>query len=337
MRNKLKKINHHTKDPFVKCLINLIPDYLPKSFVENFKDYLTKSQTLFPKNPRSIISSGGLNFCDYAKIWIASNKIKGTPLSILQHGGGYLSSKISLIPFNEYRLCDQFLSWGWKVAESHPFRKKITPFYITKTHQINRKNNCKKILLITTNIPKSSFLLAHFNYFDIYHYMATQIKFINHLNTRRTKHLKLRLYKYDFGWKIKDYYKTHFPQIDIENSSTISLNKSLKTTKLVIIDHNSTSLLETLSKNIPTLLFWDKTMNQRISKDAQPFFKLLEDVQVLHTCPKSAALFVNDLNDNIEDWWQNPLRQKAIKEFCNKFAKKSNNLSSDIINKLINN
>ena len=48
----------------------------------------------------------------------------------------------------------------------------------------------------------------------------------------------------------------------------------IKKSRLCVCSHNATVFLETLSRNFPTIVFWDERFNE-ISKDSKPLVDLL--------------------------------------------------------------
>jgi len=146
----------------------------------------------------------------------------------------------------------------------------------------------------------------------------------------------LRLYPFDYGWKIEEYYKRNYPNLQLEFPSHISLHKSISRSKLVIIDHCMTTMLETFSANIPTVLFWSKTVHETILEDSKPFFDELKNAKILFHDIDELIIALNHINKDVDTWWFNKDRQQIVNSFCNQFAKKSNNLSNDLIQMFCN-
>ncbi len=96
----------------------------------------------------------------------------------------------------------------------------------------------------------------------------------------------------------------------------------LEESNLCICTNNTTTFLETLASNYPTIIFWDNALFE-IREDAVNKMKLLEDAGILFYCPIKAANKVNDISKNIEEWWGNPILQKSVAEFSNNYAYKS--------------
>ena len=98
----------------------------------------------------------------------------------------------------------------------------------------------------------------------------------------------------------------------------------MKKCSLIVNDHPSTSFLESLVINAPTILFWDNEQCP-MREEAQPYFQLLLDKGILYYNPEYAADKVSEIWDNVQGWWQQPEVQKAKNEFCHQFARTSKN------------
>jgi len=78
--------------------------------------------------------------------------------------------------------------------------------------------------------------------------------------------------------------------------------------------------LETLSLNIPTVIFWNPEDNP-VSERAELFFNMLKDVGILHDSPESAALHVSLVWDDIAIWWESETLQKSRIKFCQEYSR----------------
>ena len=93
---------------------------------------------------------------------------------------------------------------------------------------------------------------------------------------------------------------------------------------MVVHSYDSTGVLETLSQNIPTIMFWDHPFEQ-LGKDAKVYYKMLVDVGILHLSSISAAKKINQVWNNIDSWWMLRSVQKVRIKFCNRYSRISNN------------
>jgi len=87
----------------------------------------------------------------------------------------------------------------------------------------------------------------------------------------------------------------------------------------VISTVNSTTLLESLIWNVPTIIFWD-VKYWELKESVQPYFDLLESVGIFHKTPESAASKMIEVWDDVSVWWEADIVQDARNEFCSQFS-----------------
>jgi putative transferase (TIGR04331 family) len=85
-------------------------------------------------------------------------------------------------------------------------------------------------------------------------------------------------------------------------------------TSLVVVDYMSTTHLEALSMNIPTVFFvrWDSAHFSDANKD---FLEELIEVGICQSDPKAAAQFISSILDNPSSWWMTEKVQAARTRF----------------------
>jgi putative transferase (TIGR04331 family) len=81
-------------------------------------------------------------------------------------------------------------------------------------------------------------------------------------------------------------------------------------------------LLETLSINFSTVIFWDpKSVN--FLNSAQPYLDDLRRVRILYDTSESAIKLVNEIYEDPMDRWSSPEVQQVKGKFCHQFAPNS--------------
>jgi putative transferase (TIGR04331 family) len=100
--------------------------------------------------------------------------------------------------------------------------------------------------------------------------------------------------------------------------------QQLNESRLCIGTYNSTTDLETLSRNFPTIVFFN-TRHWELRESAKPFFEELREVGIYHETPQSAAAKVNEVYKDPMVWWNSPEVQAARKNFCQRFARTEEN------------
>ena len=87
--------------------------------------------------------------------------------------------------------------------------------------------------------------------------------------------------------------------------------ESVNSSRIVIIDHLTTSFAELLVANVPFIILLNK--NIKIKDNYLSVFNLLNKVGVVHYTVKSAIEHINKQYDNIYDWWKSNDVQNSIK------------------------
>ena len=100
---------------------------------------------------------------------------------------------------------------------------------------------------------------------------------------------------------------------------------------MIISTYNAATYLETMSMNIPTIIYWDP-MQWELRDSVKEIFEELKRVNV----------FVNNYSDLLktlnyakrigyQNWWNEPERKIVINTFCNRFAILPNSYSKKFI------
>ena len=324
--DKRKKINFpRTNEKFSEFLNNQIINFLPRIYLENFKEIKNKVLNKFPTDPKLIITSNAYQANDCFKIWSAHHTQKKVPLIIHQHGGNLGSSKFAQSEDHQLKISDDFISWGWSREGFNNI--KTLPALKIFSKNINYDIN-GDILLTLASTPRYFY---HFfglqNGPEFLDYIEDQKLFIRNLNLKVISDLKIRPDSTEFGWDIPariseviDFSKFELNKIDFI--------KRLKNTKICIGTYNATIFLETLSYNIPTIVFFNLEQCN-IRPEAIYYFEKLKSVGIFHDSPEAAAKFLNKIETNIEEWWKGPKLQLIRREFCDKYVNTSKNWATE--------
>ena len=89
--------------------------------------------------------------------------------------------------------------------------------------------------------------------------------------------------------------------------------------KCVIIDHPGTTFDISISAQIPTLLFWEKS-HWPLTDEGYEVFKNLEKAKIYHQSGSDAAKFLNSISGNIDDWWNSSETKSSIDLYQSHYA-----------------
>lgn len=304
---------------FEDCLWDLIALQLPVSFVENFHFHTANAEKLpLPRKPRQILTTNVYYHEDF-RFWLADRlTVSGSKakLLLLQHGGSYGIMRYFANQDYEMKIADQFLTWGWTSDQ-----KNVIPLGMVKGSPFSPRTLYDQpyALLISRSFPRQSYKLASEPISSqILSYYNDHFRFIDCLELHIRYALQIRLYPVDFGWNELFRFMERFPDVTIAPSGK-SLESLSKQSRIIIVTYNSTSFLETLSLNIPTLIYWDPTYNE-LDSDVIPYFIDLKRVGIFHETPESAAQLLSRVWDNISSWWQNEELQQVVNIFSERFC-----------------
>jgi putative transferase (TIGR04331 family) len=310
----------NSSDKLLTIACSLVFELLPICYLEGFSELTEKVRLLpWPNKPRIIFTSNNFDTDEIFKLWTATKIEFGSKYVTGQHGNNYGTSRYMNSSIEE-STADEFLTWGWTDGLSQH-----VPAFLFKTARCKAESYDPKGGLLLIEIPVGQMITTWDIFAEFKEYFEEQQIFIRKLQPEIKPRLIVRLHpacNY-FGWGEKMRWGDFDPAIRIDNGST-KLSKLLGQSRLVVHSYDSTGILETLSQNIPTLAFWQNDF-EHLRDSAKPYYQLLVDAGIVHLSPESIAVKVNEIWDNVEAWWSQNSVQIARRQFCNQFARTSQN------------
>lgn len=130
--------------------------------------------------------------------------------------------------------------------------------------------------------------------------------------------LKTPMVAYDQVYVLREFIK----QLKLVDNGIESSQLMMCKSRLVICDYLSTSYVESMLSNTPTIFFLYQD-SYLLNEDEFDFYDTLISVGICHKNPITAAKFVDDIKDEPEKWWC----QQSVQDAKNKFL--SNNLGEN--------
>lgn len=307
-------------DQFHALLKFLIPTAFPVSFLEAYKTVAAQCLALYPSEPKAIFSANACYYDEAFKQWIATRAEKGTLLMGTQHGGNYGS--IAMMPSEDHEtaIADRYYSWGWERSDCHAT---VTPMPASKLvgkKRIGFNPNAEGCLFVATSMQR--YLIQFpFQPVDFVDYLQWQVRFVDALAPEIRQQMRVRLHYADYGWDMLEQWRQRYPAINLE-SWDIPFQKSLEDSRLYVCDHLSTTFIEALAADKPTILFWDPLVNE-LRGEAKPYYDGLRKAGILHDTPEQAAAMVSSCFVDVGKWWNSTDCQAARRQFCGRFARTS--------------
>ena len=309
---------------FEEFICNIIPQQLPKSFLEDFNIVKLESEKMnWPKKPKVIFTSHFMQKTLPSRYVAENIENLGSKLIHGQHGGVYGQYLFSSMQDYELAISDKYLSWGWTL----PKTDKVIPFGILKNIDNIKyyRKSASTLLIVLRSQPKYTHKLNSYSGTNqIAKYYEDNINLCKKLNKNIIENKSiLRFHSRKFGWNEDIMFKNEFPKIKIDNGYS-KITELLKKSKLVLQTYIGTGYLETLASNFPTVVF--ANLNDcLINNETKEYLKILKKVNIFHDNFSSAAQFINDNWENIDNWWDNKETQEARIIYCEKFVKSNKN------------
>jgi putative transferase (TIGR04331 family) len=321
LRNKLtnqilSKSNNKLEDIYRTMLFEL----LPVCYLEGFECLIKHTaKQPWPKYPKFIFTSNNFDTDEVFKLWVATKVELGYKYFVGQHGNHYGSARYDC-PNIEETTVDKFITWGW--SDCLP---QHTPAFVLKTAgiKVNDYNPIGGLLLIEVRLPHriTTWDVTR----EFVDYFNDQIDFVRTLDNGPKQQLTIRLhaeYRY-LNWNELSRWHDFDPKIKLDKGES-AIKNLIADNRLVVHSYDSTGILETLSLNMPTLAFWQNGF-EHLRESAKPYYQILVDAEIVHFSSESVAKKVNEVWDDVDGWWRQPRVQDARKQFCDRFAKNSDN------------
>ncbi|MBE0613490.1 MAG: hypothetical protein IH604_07485 [Burkholderiales bacterium] len=310
-----------TADSFEIFVRSMIPEQLPRVFVEGFETLKASIAAAgWPRRPRFIFTACSHYTDDAFKVWAGAKVDAGTPFIAVEHGG-FGSNAFSGAINYQLEVSDRSLSWGWE-DPGHP---QVKPFAIVKAIGKRQKwDSTGDALMVQVAMPRYSFdIRAMAISGQMLDYFEDQFRFYEALPEAIQSKLLVRLAQQDLGWCQKRRWQDRLPDVRLDDG-VVPMATLIEKSRLYISTYNATTYLESLSLNVPTIMFWNPN-HWELRDEAIPHFSRLKEVGIFHETPESAAAKVAAIWGNVPGWWSQLEIQEARELFCHHFARQVEN------------
>lgn len=300
-------------DEFINLIYNCLWKHIPMQFVEDFQDYYEAYKELGLKIPVKIVDS--VNVCNdiLFKIFVVDTIRQGGKFEIIQHGGNYCLDKC--IARWEFDITHKFYTWGNGFCANN--RGNICAMPVPKTLSVKKKKNAKKILFI--GYIDYPYVARFLQFFDVK--MEELFKreeiFFQSLGENSRDLLRVRCYPKDPWWEREKVLAQIFPWMRFDHNQ--NFYTSMTEAKLVVTDVISTTCVEAISCNIPTIIFCNDDFFIP-DQNAVEILNELRRVQVLFDNVWEAADFINKNEQHINLWWNEKERKDVVNRFRKMYA-----------------
>jgi putative transferase (TIGR04331 family) len=336
-REKLRN-NFPSNDSFDQFFEKALELFFPTLYVESFVQtmFFHQKEALKYKELKYLIAEGWIGNSRMS-LFIAVLQLRGIFHVYNEHN--YLQQFLVGNQLNQLvKMCDQFYSLGWRDNNYAQIKAgaSLFPFSIeSKTNTIKEIDYLyisafPEVKMADVNCANGESQENAPRYFD---YVT---KFFSSLSKSVITKIVFRCYPNNFNgfqYNFRRVIEPFYSKMKAIDNGQVSSKKQMLKSRLVIIDYLSTAYLEALIMNIPTLILFDPS-RYFMEKSYENFFDELIHVGVIQTNPEVAAEFINNMGENIEQWWESKEVQKARKCFLDKNIGKPEDAISYYLNLL---
>ncbi len=321
LEDRISSLNMNIEE---EIIFHLIFKLIPTCYLEDFnflKDYVDKIK--WPQNPLFIYTANNFYFDEVFKLWAALKKNDGIKYIIGQHGNNYGNSYKS--PSLEEELSDKFITWGWNNQN-----KKYVRGFIFKDINFKRNTNSRDIIFQTIHyLPR---IQTYDEFYEYYQQKKEVYSLTDKIEKDLKKNILIRLHSASEIFRKDDYseWKKYNPNIRIDRGrGYTNQSKLYKNARAIVHCYDSTGILETLSANIPTFAYFQNL--EHLNFETRNDYKELVNAEILHFSSNSLARKINEVYENIEEWWNEGARQKTLNFFVSKYANNRNKTLKNLV------
>lgn len=301
-------------------------EFLPAIFLEDFRN-VAQEYGKFRSGLRGIFSRDCWSSDDSLKLFsvLSVNRVNEKPVRIgSPHAMNYGTLKAFWLRDFEANYLDRYLSWGWSYRD-------ITPFYAVQYSGLRRPEWPARIkadfeILITGAARPRHLLEYPYTAEAFAGYMDRQIELAEELARETGLKVTIRTRQKERGQELENRIRTFG---DVGFNFEYQGDAFAKRVKncLHISDNTSTTVIETLWMNQPTLLLIEPGYFE-IWENAAAEFGELESAGILHTSRESVVRFILENQGRINEWWRAPGTQYAVDKFIDKQARSGGTLKN---------
>lgn len=321
-----------------KMIINILIPLIPRNFIENINLIFNKYRKF--RATKKIITSTSFYYNEIFRIFLILAKRNKTKIIQCDHGGG-LSFKLVPINyvekffFNKFAVFGNYSFNGLQV----PAKKKLFINPSLLSLNIKKKIKDQKYLSILFYESKK-FLDAHntnaLQSFEIQNQILEELIYFTINLPKNIREKVLFRASSNFGLHSEKRFNNQiFKKFKYSLNRDISNNflKTLSKTRIMISNYPSTTFSETMSLNIPSLLYCDEK-EILLDKKSETFFLKMKKNNIVFNDIKKLSKHVKKIWPNPQKWWESEEIKKIRKYYLINYYNTLDNLKNNWVKEL---
>jgi putative transferase (TIGR04331 family) len=307
-------------DRFDKFAFACLRHGIPKMFVEDFPQVYAQLDLYFNRYPdlRWVV-------CE----WWIGHTFSALATAVLQQRGVrhiYNEHNYLAHPFlgNNLKylqpLVNEYVTVGWKDPTIPNFLSGASLFPWVEGDDSGKEHDLLFISSIpNTRVPEINACYGESGARVVPGYLEMNLLFFQTLDESTLCTMVYRAYpesaaRQALAWGQEYVLQKFLNRVKLIDDSDISARLLMQRSRLTVVNYLSTSYLEALLADVPTIILWNERAYLLEDRD-KGFFEGLVAARICHTDPAEAARFVEQIKNDPEAWWLSPSVRRARAEF----------------------
>lgn len=315
-------------DRFDQFFFESMRSCMPRMFVEGFANVTAQYTRELDKLP-SLLYVVNESWIGESRMAIAMAMLNERGVKHVYNEHSYFSHHFLRNHFHHlFPLVDRFVTLGWH-DERYPTLVRGGSLRAWTYPKAKEKEH--DILFVTGQPPvkRPEFSAAYGNLggFNAESHLRFNHRFFGALSRQTRSRIVFRgypthhyrvarldppMFAYDQEYALRDF-MADFNAIDNVSPSGQAL---MLKSRLVVIDYLSTSYIESIVADIPTVFFWNRE-NYPLEEAYGGFYDVLVQAGICQTDPERAAAFIESIANDPQEWWNRRVSRDARQTFLN--------------------
>ena len=322
-RVQIKTSESRDAEQFIRKIIS---QHIPMLYIEHFQKVSESStKKTLPSHPTTIFTSNLHMASEQFLMWMSHKALGGTRLVIGQHGGVHGMTKFDSQEFrHEMQIADSYLSWGWPSSTNSSV---VPSFALINANNGDRRNAPSSLRSTLLFVVDSTYRYPSPNRGingPLVQYLNNCFAVTEQLSPVVRDNTCVRLYHEHeyFDNNQKPFWNSRFPNLNVSTGHT-PMKQHREQARIVLCTSIGTTYIETIHRNIPTVIFLDPAISPLKAEHAR-IFESMKHSGILHFSAESAAEHINSVWDKVDEWWQSEPVRDSITQFSNLFNRTVN-------------
>lgn len=317
--------------------IKLVIDWIPTNLLENLNSNYERIETNLPINCCAVIGSQLVS--EFGLLNCIVGKNRGIKIYGIQHNAGHYGyiNDLSIFANFEYSLYDIFVTYGWDYFDRHLPTANVMKLPSPKLSELALNAGPGKMQKIRKEANFDILFMP--NLFHRFPHASTSGQTrVDYIDRIFDSHKELINTLVNCGYsilhkphnqKFVDLYSYYYESLDPCDLSKYTLLRTnqkgltdalCSMSKIIVWDQVGSGAVECFAARRPTMIYWERIYS--VENDSS--FKLinnLERVGLIHSTLDSLTRELGVYFENPMLWMNCELRNNAIQEFCNNYAR----------------